>query len=394
MRKIIVIAALLLAVTSANAQKDGLKVQGYIQTQAEMSGKDGSTRCGDAYSEAKDAASDNYWRYGIRRWRFRTIYTKGIAKGVFELNINETGVKPMLAYLQVDPLEWLSMQAGIINDYFGDELMYPSNSIESLERTNLTLNMFPSEHDLGMKVTFKAPKNSDFKGLKLDLGLVGGNAINKTPDGRVNLLAHLKYDHTTQKDLTYGIGFSYYRGTTNNADSVFYEVKDNRWTANSCKTNEKNKREYFGVDAQIKFFTDWGLSNFRAEFQWGTQPSRFTSMTAPENNSYNSSNAYSYNRKFMGWHIYYIQDICHTPLSLVLKYAYADNNTELDVDDISLYDADRTDLAYNNFGFGLKYDFSSYLRASVFYDMYKNETNDVIDDYKDDRLTIRLQYKF
>lgn len=394
MKKIFVMAALLMAGICVQAQIEGLKVQGYIQAQAEMSGKDGSTRCGDAYSQAKDGNGDTYWRYGIRRWRFRTIYTKGIAKGVFELNINEAGVQPLLAYLQVDPLDWMSIQAGVINDYFGDELMYPSNKIESLERTNLTLNMFPSEHDLGMKITLKVPQTSQFAGLKLDLGLVSGNAINKSPDGRVNFLGHLKYDHKTKSDLTYGVGCSYYRGTTNNASNTWYEVVGGNWTAQTVAANKKNKREYFGVDAQLKFFTDWGVSNFRGEFQWGTQPSQFTSMTAPKANTYNTANPFNYNRKFIGWHIYYIQDICHTPLAFVFKYAYADNNTDMDVDDIAANTANRTDLSYNNFGFGLKYDFTTYLRGSAFYDMYKNETNSIIDDYKDDRLTIRLQYRF
>lgn len=403
-KKILVIAAFVLVSLGAKSQIEGLKIQGYLQTQAEMAGKDGSTRTGDAWSAAKDGDGDNYWRYGVRRWRFRTIYTKGIAKGVFELNITESGVSPMLAYMQLDPLSWLSIQAGVINDYYGDELMYPSNAIEALERTNLTLNMFPVEHDLGMKVTLKAPKESNFAGLKLDLGLLGGNAISKTPDGRINFLGHLKYDHTTADNLTYGLGFSYYRGTVNNTSDVFYSVSDEvnqatgykYWEAESVKANEKNKREYFGVDAQFKFFTSWGKSNFRGEFQWGTQPSTLASMNAPQKGNAYSGDSFAYNRKFMGWHLYYIQDIYHTPLSLVLKYAHADNNTEMDVDDIANAGSQypRADLAYDNFGFGLLWNITDYLRATAFYDIYSNETNDVIDDYKDNRLTIRLQYKF
>ena len=68
----------------------------------------------------------------------------------------------------------------------------------------------------------------------------------------------------------------------------------------------------------------------------------------------------------------------------------------MDVDDIANAGSQysRADLAYDNFGFGLLWNITDYLRATAFYDIYSNETNDVIDDYKDNRLTIRLQYKF
>jgi hypothetical protein len=228
-------------------------------------------------------------------------------------------------------------------------------------------------------------------GLKLDLGLVSGNNIRKDDDGRMDFLAHLKYNHSTST-LMYGIGTSLYSGTTNNIDSLWFTVNNNAWQSETVEKNKKNKRQYVGFDGQIAFETLLGLTNFRAEYIFGTQPSVSGDLKSPNGNTY--TDKFNYNRKFSGGYFYAIQDIYNTPLTLVLKYAYLDNNTEIAGNDIK----NAGDLSNTDYGFGMFWRINSSLRLTAMYDINKNETTNQIAKYskdiKDNIFTLRLQYKF
>lgn len=378
----------------AQEKKDEFKISGYIQAQAELVGKDGKSKTGanTAYGEAYDGDKDNFLRYGLRRSRIKLQYTKGIAKGVFEMDLSEGGIKPRNAFVQIDPLNWLSLQAGLVTLWYGHEVGYSSSDLEVLERSKFIQDLFPDEKDLALRLTLKSPKGSQFEGLKLDLGLVSGQAINKTLDGRVNFLGRLGYSHASST-LEYGFGLSYYHGTTNNSSTEWYEVNNNAWEVKSVEANSKNKRQYLGVDAQLSFESAMGLTNIRGEFSFGTQPSQSGSLKSPNGNTY-SSDAFNYNRKFIGSYLYLIQDIYMTPLTALLKWAYVDNNSELSGDDIT----NKADLAYNDFGLGLMYRITPALRLTLMYDINVNEKTNQISKYSEDVsdniMTLRLQYKF
>jgi phosphate-selective porin len=369
-------------------------VSGYIQTEAEISGQDGKTKTGASNSYSLDRDNkDNDWfmRYGIRRGRIKFTYTEGIAKGVFEMDINEGGIGVKNAYLQIKPHQCISLQAGLMDRWFGDEVEYSSSNLEPLERSLIIQKLFPDEKDLGLKLTLSGMKNTMWDGLKLDLGLVSGNNIKKDDDGRMDFLAHLKYNHSTST-LMYGIGTSLYSGTTNNIDSLWFTVNNNAWQSETVEKNKKNKRQYVGFDGQIAFETLLGLTNFRAEYIFGTQPSVSGDLKSPNGNTY--TDKFNYNRKFSGGYFYAIQDIYNTPLTLVLKYAYLDNNTEIAGNDIK----NAGDLSNTDYGFGMFWRINSSLRLTAMYDINKNETTNQIAKYskdiKDNIFTLRLQYKF
>lgn len=368
------------------------KVSGYIQSQMEVSGKDGKTKtsASNAFSDSRDNG-DNFLRYGIRRGRIKFQYTEGIAKGVFEMDINEGGIGVKNAYLQITPHQCISLQAGLMDRWFGDEVEYSSSNLEPLERSLIIQKLFPDEKDLGLKLTLSGMKNTMWDGLKLDLGLVSGNNIKKDDDGRMDFLAHLKYNHSNS-NLSYGIGASFYSGTTNNVDSLWFTVNNNAWQSEKVEMNKKNKRQYIGFDGQIAFETVMGLTNFRAEYIFGEQPCVSGDLKSPNGNTY--SDKFNYNRKFAGGYFYAIQDIYNTPLTLVLKYAYLDNNTDLKGNDIK----NGGDLANTDYGVGMFWRINSALRLSAMYDINKNETTKEVAKYSkdlnDNIFTLRLQYKF
>lgn len=86
----------------------------------------------------------------------------------------------------------------------------------------------------------------------------------------------------------------------------------------------------------------------------------------------------------------YTQQIARTPLSVVLKYQYLNQNTEISNDKVQ----NAADLTYNNIGIGFMYQFNEQIRLHCLYDIYKNKANDYIKDLNDNILMVRLQYKF
>ena len=180
----------------------------------------------------------------------------------------------------------------------------------------------------------------------------------------------------------------------NNADTLHYTFANDTWNAQSVEANEKNKREYFGIDGQLTFFNDWGRSNIRGEYIFGTQPTLANDFTAPKNNQYDAAKAYSYERKFQGYYLYYVQDFGKSKWQSILKAAYYDFNTDANGDNAKY----KMDLAYQNYGIGLIYNATKAVRISAFYDWYINETTDNITGYNkqvpNDVLTVRMQVSF
>jgi len=390
-----------------------LKVSGYFQVQAEFGQEYASTKVGGttAYQPDKDPESGNFYRFGIRRGRIKIAWDENMGQAVFQLDITEKGIGIKDAYVKIwDPwLKIVTITGGIFDRPFGDEISYSSSRRESPERSLIFQNLFPDERDLGAMLTLAAPKGSVIDGLRLDAGLFSGNGIRLDDDSKMDFIGHLKYDKKWSK-AAFGIGASLYQGKTNNADMYRYDVKkvDDVWKwlkSDSLKANTRNTRQYFGIDAQFSIETKSGITNIRGEFLAGTQPSKSGNFGSPKADTYDKASPFNYMRKFMGGHVYFIQDIYKTPLTVVLKYGYLNPNTEWKKDKTN-----KTDLANNNYGFGLLWKITSYIRLQAFYEVVVNEKTDkiaIVDskaekgkalDYSknvlDNLFTLRLQYKF
>ncbi|MDO5759567.1 MAG: hypothetical protein Q4Q06_00915 [Bacteroidota bacterium] len=374
----------------AFGQVENIKLNGYVQADFELSGKDGSTYLTPGYSVERDGNSDYYFRYGVYRGLLRATFESGKGSGALEVNVTEAGVIPMVAYLQFDPYEWISFQAGLLNIDYGFELMCPSSFFETIERSAFTRLLFPKEHDLGFKFTFSYPFKDKRNNLSLTLGMASGNGINKIADKHMNFLSHLKYDY--KGDIfSFGVGASYYEGLTNNASDTIFRVKDHTWQWENTLPNKKNARRYMNFELQIGYESLLGLSTLRGETTFGLQPSRANNFASQDCNSYNPNDAFAYQRHFWGYTFCFIQKFDKLPpLSFVAKYSYFDKNTQLSANEVE----NITDLCMQNFGFGAIWEFNSHIKAYLFYDMYHNETNENFKQFNDNVLHLRLQYKF
>ena len=398
------------------------KVSGYIQGQFEVGQEFASTKVGNptSYDNTRDGKSGDFFRFGIRRGRIKFSWEETWGSAVFQLDLTEKGIAFKDVYFKVSEpwLNIVSLTAGIFDRPFGDEISYSSSRRESPERTVLFQKLFPDERDLGAMLTLAAPKGSKLDGLKIDAGAFCGNGITLPDNGKMDFIGHLKYDQKWS-NVTFGIGASIYYGTVRNRDTILYTIQRNdagqhTWVSEKVEKFKKNVRQYYGFDAQFSAQTSWGITNIRGEVLWGTQPSTNGDLSSPKFNLWQTGNsllqyAADFNRirKFWGAHVYFIQDIYKTPLTIVLKYAYMNPNTQIDKEAIT----NKTDLSYNYIGAGLLVRCTSYLRLMCFYELPVNSTqnsiltpenpasckNNVVDyqkHVKEAVFTCRLQFKF
>ena len=400
------------------------KVSGYIQGQFEVGQEFASTKVGNptSFNSSRDGKSGDFFRFGIRRGRIKLSWEETWGSAVFQLDLTEKGIAFKDVYFKVSE-PWLnvaSLTVGIFDRPFGDEISYSSSRRESPERTILFQKLFPDERDLGAMVTLAGPKGSPVDGLKLDAGAFCGNGITLPDNGKMDFIGHLKYDKKWS-NFTFGIGASMYYGTVVNRDTMLYTIQDvegvKKWKSEDVEKNKKNVRQYYGFDLQFAAQTSWGITNIRGEVLFGTQPSQSGDLTSPKWNLFQTGSsalqyAADYNRirKFWGAHVYFVQDIYKTPLTVVLKYAYMNPNTKIDKDAIT----NKTDLSYNYFGAGLLVRCTANLRLMCFYELPFNSTKngfkapdenaqpaegkihvqDFTKHVKEGVFTCRLQFKF
>jgi len=373
-----------------------VKVSGYIQAQTEVGQRYAELKTGannGNYSQARDGENSNFLRYGVRRGRIKIGYTDKMVSGLFEIDVNDAGVKQRNAYVQItEPfLNAFSFKAGLFVVYFGDEVGYSTPDFEGIEKSLAIQKLFPEEKDVGGVFTFKGKTNTILDGVNIDAGFLGGSGNTKDDDGRLNFVTHLKYNHhfaTSQ----FGIGASLYQGTTNNSDTILYSVQNKEWQAQRVEANAKNARQYFGFDAQYFFLSLLGQTNLRAEYIWGMQPSMSNNFTSPTGNTY--TDKFNYKRKFAAGYLYLTHYIEHTPLALLVQYSFLDANTELKGNQIT----NPTDLCYQTLAVGAMWNVTNYLRLTALYAFNSNETayNSILSqgNKNDNAFTLRLQCRF
>lgn len=430
-----------------------IKFSGYIQAQYQKSDTIGSPSV--AGGDFKNL--DN--RFQIRRARLKAAYTGENTQIVTQFDLKDDGsVKVKEAYgVYSEPyLKTFTATVGLFNRPIGLEVEYSSSMLESPERSRIMQTLFPDECDMGAKLTIQAPKTSSWNFIKLDVGLLNGNAIASETDKYKDIVAHLSLKKTLlSESLLLSAGASYYNGGwanqsgnvyKYNTDSVAF-VKDG-----SYKKGDKVERKYLGLDFQAILNSDFGMTTLRGEYLWGTQAGTKGSSVSPKGAMNNSAKEYiikdtasgsnnyiqvtssgstpadAYIREFSGGYVLLAHRLMQTKHEFVFKYDWYDPNTKADGDQVgqkTYINKTKTtpnaisntgDIKFTTIGLGWNYYLTSNLKFSVYYDMVKNETtknsanllpkDDISgkvkdngttnygSDLKDNVLTIRALYKF
>jgi hypothetical protein len=370
-----------------------IKFSGYVQAQFQWGQEDATLKVGGGRKDSEGA----YSRIGIRRGRLKMTATDKLGEGVFEIDINDGGIKVRNAYASInDPLKIVSFRLGIFDRCFGYELMHSSSNLESLERSRVVNALMPDEKDLGGMLQLQAPKGHMLNFLKLQAGLFSGNGIGKDADSRKDFIGRLSATKNIGRFIKLGGGVSYYNGGVYQPKTNYFKMNGTDFTKDTCAVGDYAKREYIGADIQLSILNPLGKTAIRLEYITGQQPGVAGSSTSRKDGTNFADELYL--RPFMGGYAMLVHDILKTKFAVVAKYDYYDPNTKVGGNNIGLGGTTATDIAYSTVGVGGLYRITKYLTLHIYYDFIFNERTNNIADFssnrKDNLLSCRLQYKF
>jgi hypothetical protein len=393
-----------------------IKISGYIQAQYQTADTAGSTALDKTPSQVATYAGGAYpvnvrSRFQVRRGRFKINYDNDLTQYVLQLDVTQNGVGIKDAYVSVkEPwLRTVGLTAGIFDRPFGFEISYSSSNREAPERTRLFQTLFPGERELGAKIEVMA-ESGPLSYFNLKAGLFNGvlntaneNDRNKDFIGRLGFTLPLQ-----EQSLAIDGGFSLYSGKVTNNSKYTYSFDDaapvKSFKVDSAATNAFGSygRSYVGGDMQLYYdLPVIGGFSLRGEYIAGQQPG-----TSTANSFYNPSdkNTPLYIRKFTGWYLVYVQNV-GLKNQLVARYDEFDPNTDVQGSDIGAPGSNFTigDVKYTTMGLGWIYHWDANVKFTVYYDIVMNEKVNsaatgalapLVDDVKDNVLTLRMQYRF
>jgi hypothetical protein len=396
-----------------------LKISGYVQL--DWQHFDQSANAGRAVPGYFDARKNFFT---VRRGRLKVQHKLGEwMNAVIQPDITESGLTIREAYVELLPFSdpVLGIIAGAQNrpNY---EVEVSSSALEALERSQITRAFYPSEYDLGIQLYSKYELFDGFDP-KLQVGIFNGPGPVVETDSYKDIITRLTFpvplgsESPVQADL--GVSY-YYGGIPQTGDSIRKTVGDaNIVVANDASGslagmgNKKN----FNVEGQI--FLDLlpiGGTIIKGEFMSGTRPTAGTAATAATVGVGKDSTGKDVVkvtpgaaaqplqiRNQAGYYFYFIQNIS-SALQLVFRMDMFDRNTDLAGTQVTSVN----DAATTVMGFGVNF-FTGNMRISALYEIPKFAQNENLQtdpatklpsvafrdvDLKDNKTTIRFQYKF
>ncbi|MDO4692886.1 MAG: hypothetical protein Q4A64_08445 [Porphyromonadaceae bacterium] len=396
-RLLVLIAGICACSTMTQAQqadRDGLKVSGYIQLYYQH-GEQSASLIG----EKREPTAEDFSRLGVRRGRAKLSYTQGLVTGVLQIDLTERGLGVKDAYVRmgVPILGQSFLQAGLFDRPFGHEIGYSSSRRESPERALITRTLFPNERDLGAMLSLQASKNSWWHLFRLDAGLFGGNGVKAEQDSHLDFIGRLSAEIIKGRSFQWHAGTSLYYGGVYQGSPDRYTMQAGRFVLESKPEHigRYARRSYAGLDTQMGWLSPLGWTRLRGEWIVGEQPASQKDSKSP-NGALQTSPTYV--RPLQGGYALLTQQIMQTPILLFVKYDWYDPNTALDGGAIGLNHSGVADISYQTLGIGAQYSFGKSLRATAYWEQTWNETTPNLSshtrDLKDNRLTLALLYRF
>lgn len=378
-------------------KKPSLKISGYIQSYMQW----GMPKASLSVGSGNESSAHAFARIGVRRGRLKASYSDKMASGVLQIDVTEKGIGLKDAYIQVKVLgnQFSWFRVGVFNRPFGHEIGYSSSLRESPERSTIVQTLFPNERDLGGMIALQAPKNSEWYFLQLNAGLVAGNGIKQASDSRFDFVGRLSASKVEGNSMKWGIGGSFYYGGVYQGSATVFSMTSSGFVANEISENigRYSKRIYAGVDGQLSFFTDWGLTQIRAEWIGGRQPGNRQSSKSPNSSTLPKEDTFV--RPFQGGYLLCVQDWGTLPVASFVKYDWYDPNTLIQGNSIGEWkNTGPADIMYQTIGMGIYYHLGPSLKLTGYYERVYQEVSSLLATYdqdrKDDRITLALQYKF
>lgn len=392
---------------------ENLRITGYIQPQFQVAQSDGAPSYnGGNFSQYSRS------RFMLRRARVKTDYilpskTK-YPKALFSFQIDATErgvvVRDMFLRLFETKKNLFSMTAGLFARPFGYEVNLSSSFRETPERGRMSQILMPSERDIGVMVSYEPQeKKRKLSHVKFDVGFFNGQGLSGTTDfdSHKDFISRIFIKPYIFEKIELTGGLSFLRGGWQNGTKYVYKSAnapngDEIFEVDSSLSNlgKSSPRHYYGADMQLKLHHDWGETEWRLEYWFGTQPGTATSTSNPGTlpNS-NGAPLPTYIRHFDGVFLLFLQNIVNDKNQLMIKYDWYDPNTRAAKNDIGKTNINLTaaDIKFSTWGIGYAYHMNPQTKLIFYYDIVKNETTQMTGyttDQKDDIFTCRLQFRF
>ena len=392
---------------------ENLRISGYMQPQFQVAQSDGT----QSY-EGGNFAQFSRSRFMLRRARIKIDYllmTKQRtpqALFTFQVDATERGVivRDMFIRMYETKGNNFSMTAGFFARPFGYEVNLGSSYRESPERGRMSQILMPGERDLGVMFSFEPQKKENkLYHFKLDAGFFNGQGASGITDfdSHKDFISRFTLKPYTFNKVEISGGLSFLRGGWKNGTKYIYTAStasngDRYFAVDSSLFNlgRSSPRHYYGADVQFKLKHDWGETEWRAEYWFGTQPGTANSTTNPGTlPNLNGMPLPTYIRHYDGAFFYFLQNIINTKHQVILKYDWYDPNIKVKKTDIGEAGTNLTsaDIKISTLGVGYIYYFNPQTKITFYYDFVYNEITRLPDytfDQKDNVFTCRLQFRF
>jgi hypothetical protein len=385
-----------------------IKISGYVQTEWQHYDQKTSLGGRALYSDSRKNL------FTIRRGRLKVQHKLGVMKSVIQADFTERGVELKDAYAEFELLpegEFL-VDVGQFNrpNY---EVELSSSARESPERSQVVRAFYPGERDLGFMFTYQPALTETFDP-KLQLALFNGVGPSPETDAYKDFMTRLSFPLPLGEETPIHIdlgGSFYYGGIPQTSDSILKTVDGRTIMAVNDETGSMagwGNRQNFGLEGQVYLdVLPFGGTILKGEYLAGQRPTGATAATSASVGVGKDSNGEQIPvvvpgtagkplqlRDQSGYYLYLVQNI-GTRFQLAAKYDYFDRNTGLEGSQVT----SASDAAFSVLGFGANF-FVDNLRITAWYEIPTAESGAFAsgsitpEDAKDNKTTIRFQYKF
>lgn len=389
-------------------KSDHIRISGYMQPQYQVASEKGI----DSYAGGDFPQHVNN-RFMLRRGRIRFDYegytdnNKPSLQFVFQFDGTERGVfiRDFWGRIYENRFELFSFTTGMFARPFGYEVNLSSSDRETPERGRASQILMRTERDLGAMVSLDPRQETNWLHyFHVDAGFFNGQGLTSPADfdSYKDFIARMSFKpFSLSKQLSLSAGLSLLQGGFFQNSKYVYKSgtagNDPVFVIDSSVSNigKKSPRQYRGADVQLKWEHDWGNTEIRAEYWWGTQTASATATETPPT----LLNEPHYIRDFDAAFFYLLQNIINDKHQLIVKYDWYDPNTSVSGNAIGKAGTNFSpaDVRYNTLGFGYTYYINDNVKLLLWYDMVRNESTSLpgyTSDVDDNIFTTRLQFRF
>lgn len=386
-----------------------IRISGYIQPQFQWTNGEGSAN----YSGGNFAENSSS-RFMIRRGRIRFDYARtddnnrNQLQFAFQFDGTERGVaiRDFWGRYWENHFEVFAFTGGMFARPFGYEVNLSSADREAPERGRMSQILMRTERDLGFMVSVEKRKpGKTWKFFRFDIGVFNGQGLTATGeyDSFKDLIGQIMLKPREIAKNTYlSGGASILYGGLAKVSTVSYEMgEDNevpQFVGDSVniKTGGKLPRQYYGINAQLRYQSKWGNSELRGEYWQGTQTGTQMSSETP---TAIPAGTPMYIRPFNGAFILFLQHILNPRNQIGVKLDWYDPNVKVAGMGIGASGTNfsEADIKYTTLGLGYIRYVNENFKMVFWYDLIRNENTlltNYTSDKKDNVLTIRAQFRF